>query len=122
MAGEAQRGLQQIESSMELRERSGTQLGRPLYLAMWAEAHLRSAQPEKALSLVETALKQAANSGERVHKPYLCMVAGNAARQCGEQRVAAAWLARAARIATRQGAPLWVLRAHRLAAELAAQS
>lgn len=110
LSGKRAEGLALLERSLEAWTAAGTQLGRPLYHAMLAEAYLSGNEPERALDVVQAYLDPAGASEERVHEPYLFGVVAKAEWKLGRKKQTHIWFTRAVDVAIRQQAPYWIRR------------
>jgi predicted ATPase len=69
--GQAQAGIEQIHEGMMARRATGAELGRPYFLALLAEAHGATGQPEVGLTVLTEALTLVDKTGERWCEPEL---------------------------------------------------
>jgi predicted ATPase len=120
--GQEAEGVAQMHQGWAARRAAGAELGRPLWLALLAEAYRGMAQAEEGLALVAEALAVVNNSGERHWEAELYRLKGELLlEQAGTRRQAngnrqpwgeaEACCHQALDIARRQQAKSWELRA-----------
>ena len=104
-------GIAHIEQGLADWQQLGSRLGRPIFQALLAEAQLKWGQVDQAEVVLDTALAEVEQSGERLNlaELYRLRAAAHAARAQDEQ--AGHWLQQAVDIAGSQGAVPYALRA-----------
>jgi predicted ATPase len=111
--GRAQEGIEQITQGLLTYRATGAELLRPYFLALLAEAHYVSGQPEAGLMVLTEALTLAETTGERWCEPELYRFKGELLLQqnADNQAEAEACFHQAIAIAQNQSAKSWQLRA-----------
>jgi predicted ATPase len=110
-SGNPQQGIELMRSAIGAIERANTQNRRPLYLGHYAVAHASLGQPEVGLGLLDEAIQAADATNERFFEAELHRLRGEVLLQMGKADEAEAGLRRALKIAQRQSAHWWELRA-----------
>jgi predicted ATPase len=98
-----------IRKGMEIGQASN--LMRPYYLGLLAEALGAAGDKQGALGAISDALSVAKTSGERWWEPELCRLRGELLRSCQEQRDGEVWLQRSLDVSRHQEAKSLELRA-----------
>lgn len=133
--GQGAAELDQIHGGLAGFEAIGADLGRPAFLALLAESHGKSGQPEAGLRVLADAEAVASKTGERLYEPEIYRLRGELTLQLGANsarprpsrsgrastlksdlrgalaREAEASFLKALEVARRQGAKSWELRA-----------
>src|SRR5262245_38179990 len=74
--GQVKEGIEQINQGMRNYRATGAELGRPRYLALFAEAYAIMGQPEAGLTALAEALTLVDTTGERWYEPELYRLQG----------------------------------------------
>lgn len=116
----ATEGIRRIQAGLAGIQTTGAELRLPYYLGLLAELHLRAAQPDVAVRVLDDAFATAARNEERWNDANLWLIKGDAelAVAPDTQEVAAICYSRAIEVAHAQGAPPLVLRGRLRLAQL----
>jgi class 3 adenylate cyclase/predicted ATPase len=111
--GQAQDGIAQLHQGLTAYRATGTEIGRPYYLALLAEAHGIMGQPAAGLTALTEALTLVDSSGERFYEPELHRLKGALLLQSPSDNAteAESCFQHAVSIAQSQQAKSWELRA-----------
>ena len=111
--GQAQDGIAQLHQGLTAYRATGTEIGRPYYLALLAEAHGIMGQPAAGLTALTEALTLVDSSGERFYEPELHRLKGALLLQSSSDNAteAESCFQHAISIAQSQQAKSWELRA-----------
>jgi len=111
--GQAQEGIAQLHQGLTAYRATGTEIGRPHYLALLAEAQGIRGQPAAGLTALTEALTLVDSSGERYYEPELHRLKGALLLQSSSENATEAETCfhHAIRIAQSQQAKSWELRA-----------
>ena len=74
--GRAKEGIEQMHQGLTAHRATGALAGRPIWLALLAEAHGSLGQPEEGLTVLTEALALADTTGERLWEPELYRLQG----------------------------------------------
>jgi len=110
--GQAQEGIAQLHQGLTAYRATGTEIGRPHYLALLAEAQGIRGQPAAGLTALTEALTLVDSSGERFYEPELHRLKGALLLQSSSEHATEAetCFQHAIRIAQSQQAKSWELR------------
>uniref|UniRef100_UPI00135C656F hypothetical protein n=1 Tax=Geminicoccus flavidas TaxID=2506407 RepID=UPI00135C656F len=108
----AAEGIRRIEAGLASIQATGAELRLPYYLGLLAELHLRAAQPDAAVLVLEDAFAAAERNEERWNDANLWLLKGDVGLAVApdNQEMAAACYGQAVEIAHAQGAASLVLR------------
>jgi len=111
--GRPDEGMDQMRQSLTALKALGTEVQRPYFLALLAEACGRAGQLQEALNVVAEALDVAQRNSELWYEAEIHRLKGELLRQSGEGGIgeAEACFRQALEVARRQGARSWELRA-----------
>lgn len=106
-------GITQIRQGLSTMRATGTELGRPHFLALLADAYGNVGQPEQGLPVIAEALEMAEKNGECYYQAELYRLQGELllARSPSYQAEAIACFSQALYTARQQQARSWELRA-----------
>jgi predicted ATPase len=112
-AGQAQEGIEQMTQGLVAHRATGAELGRPYWLALLADVHGITGQPEAGLAVITEALPLVDTTGERVWEPELYRLKGELLLQQNSDNQAEVehCFHQAIAIAQNQQAKSWELRA-----------
>ena len=90
MQGDAGEGIAEIQRGLEGCRAANVEMDRPFHLALLAEAYLRGAQPNEAVSALDEAFAMVRDSRAFFYEAELYRLRGNALRQAGDEFLRAA--------------------------------
>jgi class 3 adenylate cyclase/predicted ATPase len=111
--GQVKEGMAQMTQGLQAYQATGAAIRRPHFLALLAEAHRITGQPETGLTILTEALALVDTTGERWYEPELYRLKGELLLQQNSDNhtEAASCFQQALAIARRQQAKSWELRA-----------
>jgi predicted ATPase len=111
VAGQTNDGIRVLQGGMDVLQSTGALIGLPLYGSMLASALVLAGQPEGALGQIERMRVHSQATRERWYDAELCRQRGSILNGLSHLVEAEACFRKSIRIAQRQGAKLWELRA-----------
>ncbi|WP_230531060.1 ATP-binding protein [Microvirga roseola] len=105
LQGQVAEGLQELEEGLEIQQATGTDEDVPVYRSLWAELLVLSGRAERALSVLDEAIRDAEATGNLVWAPELYRQRASVREQAQPDRSASLQdLERALALAETQGA------------------
>jgi predicted ATPase len=83
--GGGQEGISHIQQGLKTTSTTGTEISKPYYLSMLAEAYGKTGQPQEGLTTLAEALDAVGRTGERFYEPELHRLKGELQQQCKVQ-------------------------------------